>query len=278
LNTTAGYLAPDDYGAAVEDPVLTRAAGHSGWPGEAPLARPAKSAQTRTLIVETALRLFAERGYDRTTMRVIAAEAGVSVGNAYYYFPSKEHLIQGFYDRIQELHHAASAQVLATERRLGPRLRGVLLAWLEVAAPYHEFGTQIFKNAADPSSPLSPFSPESGPARDAYIALFREVVDGSKVKIHPELRAQLPQLLWLCQMGIVLFWVHDRSTGCARSHRLVEQTVPLIEQFIAFSRLRVLWPMTHEIVELLTSFYVPEEDGPGDVPLGIGPGAGPRPR
>ncbi|CAM5596768.1 hypothetical protein STENM327S_00912 [Streptomyces tendae] len=46
------------------------------------------------------MRLFQERGYDRTTMRVIAQEAGVSVGNAYYYFAGKEHLIQGFYDRI----------------------------------------------------------------------------------------------------------------------------------------------------------------------------------
>ncbi|MCZ9338186.1 TetR/AcrR family transcriptional regulator, partial [Streptomyces sp. TRM76130] len=45
-----------------------------------------KSEQTRALILETAMRLFQERGYDRTTMRAIAQEAGVSVGNAYYYF------------------------------------------------------------------------------------------------------------------------------------------------------------------------------------------------
>ncbi|RSS84780.1 TetR/AcrR family transcriptional regulator, partial [Streptomyces sp. WAC02707] len=35
-----------------------------------------KSEQTRTLILETALRLFKERGYDKTTMRAIAQEAG----------------------------------------------------------------------------------------------------------------------------------------------------------------------------------------------------------
>src|SRR5882724_3131030 len=68
----------------------------------APKSNAPKSEQTRTLILETALRLFRERGYDRTTMRAIADEAGVSVGNAYYYFSSKEHLIQGFYDRMQE--------------------------------------------------------------------------------------------------------------------------------------------------------------------------------
>lgn len=47
---------------------------------------PGKSEQTRALILETAMRLFQERGYDKTTMRAIAQEAGVSVGNAYYYF------------------------------------------------------------------------------------------------------------------------------------------------------------------------------------------------
>ena len=60
-----------------------------------------KSARTRSAIIDAALRLFRERGYDATTMRAIATEAGVSVGNAYYYFESKEQLIQGFYDRAQ---------------------------------------------------------------------------------------------------------------------------------------------------------------------------------
>ena len=60
--------------------------------------------QTRQLILDTALRLFRERGYAETTMRAIATEAGVAVGNAYYYFDSKEHLIQGFYDRNQAAH------------------------------------------------------------------------------------------------------------------------------------------------------------------------------
>jgi AcrR family transcriptional regulator len=48
-----------------------------------------KGEQTRELILSTALRLFAEQGYGKTTMRAIATEAGVSVGNAYYYFGSR---------------------------------------------------------------------------------------------------------------------------------------------------------------------------------------------
>src|SRR5262245_62454986 len=61
-----------------------------------------KSEETRSLILETALELLTERGYEETTMRAIAEKAGVALGNTYYYFRSKEHLIQAFYDRLQD--------------------------------------------------------------------------------------------------------------------------------------------------------------------------------
>ena len=111
------------------------------------------------------MRLFREGGYDRTTMRAIADEAGVSLGNAYYYFSSKEHLVQAYYARVQEEHAAAAAPVLDDDPTFAGRLRGVLTAWVDVAEPYHEFAGKFFKNAAEPTSPLSPFSDESAAAR-----------------------------------------------------------------------------------------------------------------
>ena len=137
-----------------------------------PAARSPKAEQTRRAIVDAAMRLFRGSGYDRTTMRAIATEAGVSVGNAYYYFGSKEHLVQAFYDQLQTEHAEAAGLVLAQEKTFAARLEGVLAAWLDVAAPHHEFAGQFFKNAAEPTSPLSPFSTESAPAREASIALF----------------------------------------------------------------------------------------------------------
>ena len=215
------------------------------------MLRVAKSEETRSLIVTTAMRLFTENGYDRTTMRAIAAEAGVSVGNAYYYFSSKEQLVQGFYDEIARQHQAAARPLLESETAFAARLRAVLLCWLDIAEPYHRFGTQFFVNAADPESPLSPFSDDSSAAREASISLMREVVDGSDVKLDPELRDQLPELLWLGQMGVVLFWVHDRSTGTNRSRMLVECSVPLIARLAALSRLRMFRPVSREVVDLI---------------------------
>ncbi|MFC5723840.1 TetR family transcriptional regulator [Streptomyces gamaensis] len=214
----------------------------------------AKSELTRALILETAMRLFQERGYDKTTMRAIAKEAGVSVGNAYYYYASKEHLIQGFYDRIAAEHQAAVRSVLEQENDLQARLAGVLRAWLDVAAPYHEFAAQFFKNAADPDSPLSPFSTESAHAREAAIAVHREVLAGSRAKVPAELADVLPELMWLSQMGLVLYWVFDRSPDRERSRRLADRGARLTARGVSLSRFRVLRPLVHEVHELFTDF------------------------
>ena len=156
-----------------------------------------------------------------------------------------------FYDRIQVEHAAAAAGVLARETAFAPRLHGVLEAWLMVAAPDHVFAGQFLHNAVDPASPLSPFSPESAQAREAGIALFRTLVDGSDVKLAPALRAELPELLWLAQMGVVLFWVYDASEGQRRTHALLERVVPLVDRLVRLSRLPVVRRIVDDLVALV---------------------------
>ena len=225
-------------------------------PGEAPAGdRPVGAddtrSSTRTRIVDTALRLFEERGFERTTMRAIAAEAGLSLGSAYYYFPSKEHLVQGFYDRMQAAHHRASADVLSATTDATGRLTAVADAWLDVAEPYHEFAGAFFRVASQPTSPLSPFSPESGPAREAATDLWRRAVAGSDLSVDPQLQERLPELLWTAHMGLVLFWVHDRSPGRRKSRELVRRAVPLLVRVLRLSRLRPVRGIVREVTDLL---------------------------
>jgi AcrR family transcriptional regulator len=221
------------------------------------MATTGKAEQTRRAIVDAALRLFNRDGYGRTTMRAIAAEAGVSLGNAYYYFGSKEHLVQGFYDQLQAEHATAAERVLEAETRFARRLLGVLHAWLDVAEPHHEFAGQFFRNAADPHSPLSPFSPESAPAREAAIALFARLVDESDAKPVAALAPELPQLLWLLQMGVVLFWVYDDSPHQQRSRELAERLVPIVDRLVKLSRLPVVRGVVDDVVGLVRAVRSP---------------------
>jgi AcrR family transcriptional regulator len=214
-------------------------------------AADSKAARTRSAIIDAALRLFRERGYDATTMRAIAAEAGVSVGNAYYYFESKEQLIQGFYDRAQEDHAAAARPVLKAEVDLAARIIGVGEAWLGVMDPYRPFAGKFFKNAAEPTSPLSPFSAESSPARVAAVALWEKVLAGSDARIPRRIRPELPELLWLYFMGIVLFWVHDPTADVSATRRVLHRTAPLVVRAIALTRLPVVRAMLDDVVALI---------------------------
>jgi len=212
----------------------------------------AKAGQTRSAIVTAALRLFRENGYDATTMRAIAAEAGVSTGNAYYYFASKEELIREFYARSLAEHALAARPVLDSEAEFAARLRGTLRTLIEVLEPYHEFAAKFFKHAAEPSNPLSPFSPEASPVREASAALYREVIDGSAgLRVGRQLRGRLPELLWLYSLGVILFWVHDSSPGCAKTYALIDRTVPLADRIISLSRLRVLSSTLTEVISII---------------------------
>lgn len=216
-----------------------------------------KGLRTRAKILDAALRLFRERGYRDTTMRAVAREAGVSLGNAYYYYASKEVLIQAFYERSHEEHLEACVPVLDGTKRFDARLRGVLRAKLETAAAYHRFAGVLFKTAADPASPLNPFSEASKPTRDASIALFEEVLRGSSTRAPRKLDAYLPELLWTYQMGVILYWVHDTSAGCERSYRLIDGTVPLVTRLIALAKLPVMRSFTARVLDLTQDILPP---------------------
>src|SRR5262249_40724372 len=152
--------------------------------------------------METALEMLRERGYEQTTMRALAERAGVSLGNAYHYFDSKDRLIQAFYAQTHEEHLRAAVPILEAERNLKKRLLGVMYTKLDTIEPYHQFAGVLFKTAADPGSPLNPFSAQSAPVREESTRLFAEVVDGSDARVHKDIREELPRLLWVYHMGI----------------------------------------------------------------------------
>lgn len=224
-------------------------------------AHTGKGARTKAAILDAALTLFRERGYEETTMRAIAEEAGVSIGNAYYYFRSKEHLVQGFYDRTHVLHLEACRPVLAATEDLSERLKGVLRTKIETAAPYHRLSGLLFKTAADPKSPLNPFSDASSEVRGEATALMTEVLVGSNARIPKDLRGELPELLWLYEMAVILFWIHDDSEGQVRTERLIDRTVDMVCRMITVAGLPLMGSLRASVLGLLEELRPPGDGG-----------------
>ena len=211
----------------------------------------AKGEQTKALILNSALDLLQERGYEQTTMRAIAKKAGVSLGNAYHYFGSKELLIQSFYHRMHEEHLAVVLPKLAKESTLKARLLSVVRSKISTLDRYHEFAGVLFKTAADPLSPLNPFAHDSEPTRRDSIRLFEDLVAETKARIPGDLRAELPYLLWLYHMGIILFWIHDGSPKRARTYRLIDQTVDLLDKLITLASNPLMRPVRKRALKLV---------------------------
>jgi AcrR family transcriptional regulator len=208
---------------------------------------------SRAVILNAALDLFQERGYEATTMRAIADRAGVSLGSSYHYFPSKEHLVLEFYRHTHELHAAAIAPLLAREKDLATRLRGTIRAVVVTCEPFHAVAGSIFSTVANPSSPLNPFGAAAKHLREEVVQLYASVVSGSDARIPPDIAEMLPLTLWLYQMGILYFWIFDRSPGRLRTLEVIDETTDLIVRLVGLANLPVLRGSRKRVLGLMKS-------------------------
>jgi AcrR family transcriptional regulator len=72
-------------------------------------------------LIDAGAELFAEKGYEATTMTEIASRAGAAIGSLYQFFPSKEALAEAVFDRFAERAAAAFGQVEARAPRTSAR-------------------------------------------------------------------------------------------------------------------------------------------------------------
>jgi AcrR family transcriptional regulator len=85
--------------------------------------RSKRSTKTRAMITEAAGRVLAERGYDATSIDVVALEAGVTRGTVYYHFDAKEDIYAAVV--FQYLESAYESLARAVEE--APDIAGALM-------------------------------------------------------------------------------------------------------------------------------------------------------
>jgi len=213
-----------------------------------------KAEETRLRILEAALLVFRERGFEKATMREIAAQAGVAVGAAYYYFDSKEAIVMAFYERSQGEMHSTTEAALDRARTLESRLRAIISAKFSYFAPNRKLLGALSAHA-DPEHPLSPFSAETAAIREQDVASFERAVRDSSVKLPPSIAPYLGRLLWMYQMGLILFWVYDRSPAQRRTTLLFEKTLKMLLVTLKIAAIPLLRPLHRLAGELLAVVY-----------------------
>jgi hypothetical protein len=75
------------------------------------------------------------------------------------------------------------------------------------------------------------------------------------MRLPKDLLPYLPRLLWLYQMGIILFWVYDSSAGQKRTEMLFDGTVKMIVLTLRLAGLPFMRPMHRVAVDLLQAIY-----------------------
>jgi AcrR family transcriptional regulator len=211
--------------------------------------RRAASEETRRLIVDTALTLFRERGFDETTIRDIAARAGLSLGAAYYYFKSKEAIVGAYYDYVQHEHVTRAREAFAREGDLRGRLRAALHSKIDIMREDRRLLRALFRYGGDPDHVLSWFGPATHDQRQMSIGVFAEAIAGERLP--DDIKDAAPVLLWALHMGVLLYFLFDTSPDQRRTRRLIDAAVDFVVDVKRLATSALLRPVRRRVIGIL---------------------------
>ena len=189
----------------------------SGMKPGRPPGRSEKGRAREALLYDTALRLFAEQGYEATTLRQIAKAADVSPGLMYRYFDGKQAVVLRLYT---ELSTTYAAQVGTAPRPWADGVSGALEESLRVLGP-HRTLLQSLMGVLVSSGEGGLFSNATREARLRVMGAFERAVSVAPDAPGTGLQMPFARLCYLGHLAVILFWLLDRSPDQGATQRLV---------------------------------------------------------
>jgi len=174
-----------------------------------------KGELARQRILESALRLFGSRGYEETTMREIAAEAGYSPGLTYRYFSSKEELVLVLYQNLDKELDKYTHELPPT--LLAERFRLTLSQQFALIAPHRDVFSALFGTTLNLRSKAGVFGASTAEVRRRARKSYLRVIQGAKDAPREAQREDLATVLYGAHMALVLFWLIDQSKNAVRT-------------------------------------------------------------
>ncbi len=222
-------------------------------------AKTPKGKETRRRVLSTALTLFRAHGFEATTMREIAGEAGLSLGAAYHYFPSKEAIVFGYYESVQVEHEQRVRTLVGETRTMRDRIGGAMHTKLDILQEDRPLMGALLRFTGEPKHPLSFLGERTRPLQLRSIATFAHTVADERL---PNDLAQLvPLTLWSMHMGLLLYFLYDESPKQRRTRQLTDGAVELFTRSLVLMKLPLLRPVRKRVATLLADAgLVPDAD------------------
>jgi len=206
-----------------------------------PPGRTVQGDRTKARLYGIALRMITSRGYEATTLREIAAEAGVSVGLMYRYFPNKQAVVVALYDELSAGFVQQSARMPAGKWR--DRFTFALHTSLGALKP-HRLPLRALAPilVGDPVDGV--FAPRTAFSRRRVQQVFEEAVMGATDAPPAPLAAALGRLLYVLHLGVLLWWLLDKTA----SQRATSALVSLTERILPSASLTLRLPPIRRFV------------------------------
>ena len=182
----------------------------------------------RTRIVNAALALFQEKGFDATTTKAIARRARIAEGTVFNYFETKEDIALYFFEL--EVDHAIAAVRKDARLRRAPleeKLFALIQTQLDFLKPHQRFIGAAFIHALRPTSKLG-FSAQAIALRNRYVAFVQGLIEESMPRRSGGLFAWFaPPVFWIYYLGSLLYWLNDESQGKQNTLALLDRSLKL---------------------------------------------------
>ncbi len=216
-----------------------------------------KAVKTRDKILQAALDLFAEKGYQATTLRDIASAADVSLGLTYRYFAAKEQLIVALYDRCAD-DFEAWASVLEPGP-LAKRVGSALRADLAHLMPFRDGFSALFQVGLNPDSDVAVLGDKVGEIRQHVWQTYLSVIEGSKDAPKAKQARELATALYAAHLMTVLFWLQDRSEGQENTEKLIQFEEDMLARLRPLLKLPMTAKLLTRFVEIISPLFGPVE-------------------
>ena len=186
--------------------------------------------KTKIKILQSAVDLIIEKGFDNASLREMAKNAGVSNPTIYNYFPSKEKLLYAY---IEQKHKEAVINIQEIEDfhtyTLREQLQTLIETELELYLEDREFIIQIADMVFHSSGlKMGTLYETNALFIETVEEMLNIAIDAEEIA-EPPFKEHLPKLFWDYYIMVVAYWVKDDSEMFENTTQFIDHSLGLAE-------------------------------------------------